>query len=79
MEEKETFGNAFLKDLYSPFPTDIPRIQIWRRVSATGPGLKASWSRSGDVSFEEYSLEMDYNSLFVLQIGHLFNGLRGCR
>ena len=25
------------------------RIQIWRRVSAAGPSLKASWSRSGEV------------------------------
>ena len=37
------------QDVHNPFPTDIPRIQIWRRVSATGPGLKASWSCSGEV------------------------------
>lgn len=30
-------------------PMDIPWIQIWQRVSDTGPGSNASWSRSGEV------------------------------
>ena len=34
---------------HPPFLADIPRIQIWRQVSSMGPGLKASWSRSGEV------------------------------
>ena len=47
--------NSKIRGKYTSFPMDIPRNQIWRRVSAMGPGLKDSWSRSGEVP-----LEMNY-------------------
>ena len=64
--------------MYSPFPTNIPRIQIWRRVSAMGPCLKASGARSGEVFPRNIRWKWTINALAIPYTPTLILFLKPC-